>query len=165
VSATLTIDVPREQVFDLLCDLSARPAFTDHFVESYRLQRVEPSGVGAAARFRIQGGPWMDTAIEAADRPHTVREHGHGGRSNRIEIFTVWELAETVSSSACEVTVTFWGESSHLFDRIRHPLGRTRTLRRNWARSLRRLRELCESGEQPPRVAVGGSDRLPSLVA
>ena len=65
ISAEISIDVPRERVFDLLIDLSIRPAFTDHFLDGYRLARLEPVGVGASARYRIgESGPWMDSAIE-----------------------------------------------------------------------------------------------------
>ena len=66
VSATVSIDAPRERVFDFLCDLSARPAFCDHFLVDYRLERLDPVGVGAAARFRLRhSGEWMDTRDRA----------------------------------------------------------------------------------------------------
>jgi hypothetical protein len=166
VSASITIDVPRERIFDLLRDLSIRPAFTDHFVTSFRLERIDPVGVGASARFRLgERGAWLDTAIEAAERPHTIRERGSGGRANRVEVFTVWELAPGPSASGCEVKVTFWSESTHMIDRLRNPLGRPGALRRDWARALRRLRELAEGGQPIERVSVAGADRLPSFVA
>jgi uncharacterized protein YndB with AHSA1/START domain len=166
VSATVSIDVPRERVFDLVCDLGLRPAFTDHFVTGYRLERIDAVGVGAAARFRLGSrGAWLDTVIVEAESPHTVREHGRGGRANRVEVFTAWDLAEGPSPQGCEVTVTFWTESRHLVDRLRSPLGRAGGLRRDWARALRRLRELAESGEPVERVRVGGADRVPTFVA
>ena len=63
-----------------------RPAFTDHFMTDYRLQRIEPVGVGAAARFRVREATrWMETVIEVAERPHLIREQGRGGRSNRVD--------------------------------------------------------------------------------
>lgn len=166
VSASITIDVPRERVFDLLCDLSRRPAFTDHFLTNYRLQRIEPVGVGAAARFQLEGsGAWLDTVIEAAERPHTLREHGRGGRVNRLAVFTVWELAEGPRSDSCEVAVTFWTEPENVFDKLRNPLGRAGRLRRGWKRSLRRLRELAEGSGSVPSVEVAGGDRVPAFIA
>ena len=64
VSATASIDAPRERVFDFLLDLSARPAFMDHFLTDYRLERLDPVGVGAAARFRLRhSGEWMNSAV------------------------------------------------------------------------------------------------------
>ena len=163
VSAQVVIDAPRERVFDLLCDLSHRPAFTDHFLVEWRLERLEPVGVGAAARFRIEGsGAWLDTQIEVAERPHLIREQGRGGPVNRLPVLTVWELADGASPQSCEVTLTFWTEPSNLFDRLRNPLGRAGGLRRGWRRALRRLKELAESGEAPAAVSVAGLDRLPS---
>jgi uncharacterized protein YndB with AHSA1/START domain len=164
VSARTTIDAPRERVFELLCDLSRRPAFTDHFLTEYRLGRVDPVGEGASARFRLrESGIWLDTVIEKAERPHLVREHGRGGRSNRVPTFTVWELAEGPSSRSCEVTVTFWTEPTKAIDRARELFGPWRTLRRGWQRALARLRRLLEDDAPVPRVAVAGGDRLPTF--
>jgi hypothetical protein len=160
VSATTSIDVPRERVFDLLCDLSIRPAFVDHFVDEYRLTRVEPVGPGAAARFRI-GKLWMDSAIEVAERPYLIREAGRGGRVNRVGVFTIWELAEGPSDASTELTLTFWTEPATFFDRVHDKLRSHRRLRRNWNRALARLRALAEEGGAPEPVGVGGGDRLP----
>jgi hypothetical protein len=163
ISATELIDVPREQVFDLLNDLSIRPSFTDHFMGDYRLQRVEPTGVGAAARFRLYGkNHWMDTAIAVADRPHLVREEGLGGRVNRVANVTVWELAEAASPRACEVTVTFWTEPVTIFDRLSERRLKRR-MRRDWKRALHRLRTIAEEGAALERVTIGGGDRFPAL--
>jgi uncharacterized protein YndB with AHSA1/START domain len=165
VSAQVVIDAPRERVFDLLIDLSHRPAFTGDLLEEYRLERLDPVGVGAAARFRLEGsGTWLDTQIEVAERPHLIREEGRGGPVNRLPVFTVWELAAGPSPQSCEVTVTFWAEPANVFDRLRNPLGRSGRLRRGWRRALRRLKEVAESGEVGPAVTVAGLDRLPSAV-
>ena len=164
ISVTELIDVPRERVFDLLTDLSMRPSFTDHFMTDYRLQRVEPAGVGAAARFRLKHWRgWADTAIAVAEPPHLVREEGWGGRVNRVGVFTVWELAESASPEWTELTVTFWTEPANVFDRIKER-GAHRRLRREWKRALRRLRALAEDGTAVDRVTVAGGDRLPAFV-
>lgn len=165
ISASTTIDIPRDKVFDLLLDLSRRPSFTDHFLTDFRLERIEPVGVGASARFRIEdSGAWLDTVIEAAERPHLVRENGHGGRLNRLPVFTVWELAEGPGPGGCEVSVTFWSEPQNIFDKRRNPLGRSAKLRRGWKRALKRLKEIAESGEIATPVGVAGGDRLPAFV-
>ena len=162
VSATITIDAPRERVFDLLCDLSGRPAFMDHFVSDFRLSRVNPIGPGAGARFRLhESGEWMDTVIEEVDPPRLLREHGRGGRLNRVPAFTVWELAEGPAPGSSEVSVSFWTEPTNPFDRIKELAGSGRWFQRNWKRTLTRLKLLSESGEAPARVAVAGGDRLP----
>ena len=72
VSTSITVDAPRERVFGFLLDLANRPAFTDHFMSELRLERVDSSGVGAAARFRVHppaARMWMETVIEGAERP------------------------------------------------------------------------------------------------
>jgi hypothetical protein len=163
VSVTIPIDAPRERVFDFLCDLAARPAFTDHFLSEFRLQRVDPIGVGAAARFRLrESGEWLDTAIETAERPHLIRERGRGGRANRVPAVTVWELDEGPGRAGCEVTLTFWTEPSVPLDRLRELGGASRWFRRNWGRAMRRLKQVVESGQPVERVTVAGGDRLPT---
>jgi uncharacterized protein YndB with AHSA1/START domain len=161
VSATTTIDAPRERVCDLICDLSARPAFTDHFLSEYRLERLDPVGVGAAARFRLgDSGRWLETVIVAVEAPHLVREEGRGGRGDRVRTYTVWELVEGPAPGICEVTVTFWTESNRTLDRVKDPLGSGRWFGRQWRRALARLKEAVESEAPIERVVVAGADRL-----
>lgn len=165
VSASELIDLPRERVFDLLCDLSVRPSFTDHFLCDYRLERIEPTGVGAAARFQVRhSGAWMDTVIEVAERPHLIRERGQGGRLNRVPAVTVWELSQGRSPESCEATVTFWTEPEKAYDRARELFGAGRRFRRDFKRAMVRLREVAEAGAPLERVGVGGADRLPALL-
>jgi uncharacterized protein YndB with AHSA1/START domain len=161
VAATTTIDVPREDVYELLCDLAARPAFCDHFIDGYRLERLDPVGVGAGARFRLRdSGEWLNTEIEETSPPHLIRERGRGGRFNRVPVHTVWELAPGSSAGSCEVTLTFWTEPQNPLDRAREMLGAPRWFRRNWARALARLKDLAESGRAPERVAIAGRERI-----
>jgi hypothetical protein len=167
VSATITIDSPRERVYDLLSDLSLRPSFTDHFLCEYRLQRVDPVGPGAGARFRLcDSGAWMDTTIGGdSERPHLLREHGLGGPWNRVPVFTVWELAEGPARSDCQVTVTFWTEPKSIFDKLRELVGGSGHLRRSWARALTRLRAVAEGEAPAERVRIAGADRVPAFDA
>ena len=163
ISASIVIDQPRERVFDFLWDLANRESFTAHFVSELRLERLDSSGVGAAARFRIDlplADMWMETVIEDADRPHRIYERGRTGRTDRIPVSTVWELVAG-PGGATELRLTFWTEPSHPLDRLREMLGAARWYRRQWRRALRRLRELLESGASVQRIGVAGEDRVP----
>jgi uncharacterized protein YndB with AHSA1/START domain len=167
VSAKTTIDVPRERVYELIADLANRPAFTDHFIDELRLQRMASTGVGAALRFRVaERRFWMESVIAESEPPHRLIERGRGGRLDRIPLATVWELVEGPAPSSCEVTVTFVTEPQTLADKLADAAaslrGAERWYRRQWARALARLKDLAESGAEPERVVVAGADRIPS---
>jgi uncharacterized protein YndB with AHSA1/START domain len=162
ISVKTPIDAPRERVYELLCDLAARPAFTDHFVSDYRLQRLESSGVGATARFRLLApGLWVETVITDVAPPHRIHERGAGGRWDRIPITTSWELLES-GSGGCEVTLRFMTAPSHPLDRLREKRRGERYYRRQWSIALSRLKQLIESGRPPARVVVAGGARAPA---
>jgi hypothetical protein len=161
ISVKRPIDAPRERVFDFLCDLANRRAFTDHFISQYRLERLESRGVGAAARMQVaRRHLWMDTVIVEASSPHRILERGRGGRLDRVPTTTGWELVEGPAGSGCEVTLSFWTQPSGRLDRLREGLGSERYYRRQWATALSRLKELIESGRTPDRVVVAGGDRV-----
>jgi uncharacterized protein YndB with AHSA1/START domain len=162
-SAEVQIDLPRETIFELLTDLAARPSFTDHFISGFHLTRIDSSGIGAGARFRIKtplGGFWVDTVIDEIEAPHRILEHGRGGRDNRVPSTTLWELTEG-PGSLTKVRVSFWTEPSNPVDRAKEVLtGSSLWLERDWREALRRLRNLLEAGEQVgERVAVAGANR------
>ncbi len=163
VSAEIEIDVPRQRVFDAISDLALRPAFTDHFLASFHLTRIESTGVGAGARFRIAVRPrsvWMDTTIVEVDGPHRLVERGRGGRVNRIPSTTLWELTEG-PGSLTKVRVSFWTEPSNPVDRGLELLSAASIpYERRWREALRRLREQLESGGLGAgRVALAGGNR------
>jgi uncharacterized protein YndB with AHSA1/START domain len=164
ISLTISIDAPRGRVFDVICDLAIRPAWIGHFASDYRLERIAASGVGAAARFRVDapaGVRYMETVIAEADRPYRIVEHARGGRLDRLPMRIVWELEEGPTT---KLSLTFWTMPPGPLDRLRE-IGRERWWRRRWSRSLRRLAQLIESGESPPRTEVAGADRVPALPA
>ena len=163
ISLSTTIDAPRERVFEFLCDLAARPSWTDHFAKDYRIERIPATGVGAAARFRVDapaGVKYMETVIAEADPPYRIVEHARGGRLDRIAMRIVWEIREGPTT---ELTLTFWTVPGTMIDRVRE-VGRSRWWRRRWSKALRRLGSVIESGEEVPRVQAAGGDRLPSGV-
>jgi uncharacterized protein YndB with AHSA1/START domain len=164
ISLTTSIDAPRERIFDFICDLSVRPAWIDHFASDYRLERIPPRGKGAAARFRVDapgGVRYMETVIAEVERPYRIVEHARGGRLDRIPMRIVWELREGPTTT---VTLTFWTKPELMIDSMRER-GRTRWWRRRWGKALDRLRDLIESGAEPPRVEVAGGAHRPASVA
>jgi uncharacterized protein YndB with AHSA1/START domain len=165
ISLTTSIDASRDRVFDFICDLSIRPSWTDHFAGDYRLERLEPRGVGAAARFRVAapgGIEYRETVIAEAERPHLIAEHGRGGGMDRTQVRATWELTEG-PGGVTDVQLTFLTKPGTLPARIAEIPLAGRWWRRNWSRALRRMRELIESGEEPQdRIVVAGADRLPA---
>lgn len=162
VSAEIEVDVPREQAFEAIANLARRPSFTDHFLSDFRLTRIDPTGVGAGARFRVALSPrqvWMDTTIAELRQPHRIVERGHGGRANRIPSHTVWELLEG-SGSLTKVKVSHWTEPPNRLDRALEILsGAAFRQQRAWREALRRLRDQLESPGVPgSRIAVAGGN-------
>jgi hypothetical protein len=163
ISAEIEVDASREEAFALLADLSLRPSFTDHFLTGFHLTRIDPVGVGAGARFRIEAplrSVWTDTTIAELEEPFKIVERGHCGRANRIETTTVWELTGG-SGSLTKVTLSTWTVPTNPLDRGLEVLsGADFFQRRGWREALRRLRELLE-GERPigDRIAVAGGNR------
>lgn len=162
VSAEVEIDVPRRRAFEAIGDLALRPSFTDHFLTDFHLTRIEPSGVGAGARFRVALRPrrvWMDTAIVEVEAPHRIVERGRGGRGNRISSTTVWELLQG-SGSMTRVRVSHWTDPSSPVDKALEALsGATILQERAWREALRRLRDQLESDAPPEAgLAVAGGN-------
>lgn len=164
IAAEVEIDASRERVFARLGDLAARPSFTDHFLSGFRLTRIEPTGVGAGARFRVEAplrSVWMDTTIVALEEPYRIVERGRGGRVNRVLTHTVWELTGG-PGSLTTVRVVFWTEPANPLDRAVELLSfGSFWQRRGWRRALQRLRDELES-EAPVRnrIAVAGGNRF-----
>lgn len=162
LSTEIEIDAPRERVFAAISDLAERPSFTDHFLAGFHLTRLESSGIGAGARFRVIAPlrkVWMDTAIAELEPPHKLVERGCGGRGNRIPSTTVWELTEG-AGSLTRLQVSHWTEPSNPVDRVVEALsGNARSQQRGWNEALRRLRDRIESDEAAPApIAVAGGN-------
>lgn len=161
ISAEITIDVPRERVWGLVSDLALRPSFCDHFMHEFRLQRVDSTGAGAAARFRIDAprfGYWAETVITELDEPHMVLERGKGARIDRMPIGTAWELVPS-GGTMTDVTVTFWTEPGHPVDKLKDTLASGRWYERQLNRALKRLREVAEGEAAAEPLRVAGASR------
>ena len=82
ITAHVTIDRPREEVFEYLADIANHPEFSDHYLKQWRLTRVESYGRGAGARFKIDAPldrfGWGDMTFIEVERPHRIVAAGRG---------------------------------------------------------------------------------------
>lgn len=155
------ISAPREQVFDLVADLSARPAFADHYMKDFRLARANPRGRGAAARFLLDRRIFRDYAeisIAECDRPERIVEEGRVGRRGRSRMTAVYEFREEEGGST-RVELRISNEPKTAVDRMRQR-GLHGWLRRQCGGALERLRRIFEEGEGATveRVRVAGHE-------
>ena len=150
------IAAPREAVFDFVADLAARVAFTDHYLEEFRLTRPRAAGVGAAARFRVRG-EWVETAIVEANRPRLIREEGRMGRLGRTRTFTEYAF-DSPAEGVARVELTFWTEPGSRVDAITELLGMRGYMKRRSKHALERLRRIFEEERARPlaRASIAG---------
>jgi uncharacterized protein YndB with AHSA1/START domain len=161
VTVHTTISAPREEVFDFVQDLAARPAIADHFLKDYRLARAMPVGEGAAARFKLRD-QWAELAIREASRPHRIIEDLRWGRLGRNRAVAVWEFAKA-GAGGTRVELTTFSEPKTIVDRI-HEIGAAGFMRRMTKRELERLRVIFEEESDKPlaRATIAGYEPLKS---
>jgi uncharacterized protein YndB with AHSA1/START domain len=151
------VSAPREEVFDLIADIGLRASWTDHYMHDLRLENTRPSGVGAAARFRVDApryGQWVETEIVEADRPRRIAEATRGGRSGKTRGSVVFELSPQ-GRSLTRVEMTFGSEAGTPRERVLERLGARRWLRRQSKKALDRLREILEEPSADPLPRTG----------
>lgn len=161
VTVHSVISAPREEIFDFVADLSLRPAYCDHYLRDYRLARANPRGLGAAARFRLDGPlakEWADIEIKRCDRPRQIVEEGHVGRFGRSRLVAVYDFTAE-SAGTTRVELTTYGEPGSIVDRVKH-LGAAGWVRRKSAKALDRLRRIFEEerAEGLEHVTIAGWD-------
>lgn len=162
ISVETEVDAPRERIFEFLCDLSIRPAWMGSLAEDFRLERVDPRGLGAGARFKpgAPGLEYTDSTIVELDAPERIVERGAGGSLNRAALHTVWELIPD-AGGVTTVRVTCWTEQPSILGRLRE-FGRSGWWKRRWREALKGLRQAVESGDSSiERVGVAGGNRVP----
>jgi uncharacterized protein YndB with AHSA1/START domain len=161
VTVSTVITAPREQVFDFVCDLAARPAYTDHFMHDYRLARVNPVGEGAAARFQLRAPlakEYAELQISEVDRPRRIVERlavGRRGRNRSLAVYDFFDEGHGVT----RVELTTLSEPATPIDRLKE-LGAAGWVRRQTSKALKRLRMIFE---EPPagelkRATIAGFD-------
>jgi uncharacterized protein YndB with AHSA1/START domain len=149
VTVSTVISAPRQEIFDFVCDLAGRPAFTDHFLRDYRLARVNPVGMGAAARFQLKAPfakEYAELHITEVDRPRRIVEEIRVGRRGRNRSLAVYDFSSE-GHGVTRVELTTFSEPATVIDRVRE-LGAAGWMRRQTAKALDRLRMIFE---EPPR--------------
>lgn len=161
VTVHTVISAPREQIFDFVADLSNRPAYCDHYLREFRLARVNSRGVGAAARFRLDGPlakEWAEIEIKVCDRPKRIVEEGRVGRLGRSRLVAVYDFIPEAAGTT-RVELTTYSEPGHFLDKVKHA-GAHGWVKRRSRKALRRLRDIFEtrSTSDLARVTIAGAD-------
>ncbi|MBA2630695.1 MAG: SRPBCC family protein [Thermoleophilaceae bacterium] len=159
VTVDTYISASREAIFDFVADLAARPAYTDHYLDDFRLARVNAVGPGAAARFRLKvpmGTQYCELSIREADRPRRIVEELRVGRRGRNRCVAVYDFSQE-GPGLTRVELTTYSEPATVVDRFKE-VGAARWVRRRTKKALQRLRSIFEEPpEQPPkRVTIAG---------
>jgi uncharacterized protein YndB with AHSA1/START domain len=159
IRAHVIISAPREQVYDLVGDLASRVAWCD-YQEEFRLTRPHSSGVGAAARFRIEAPlnhTWVEASIAEAARPRLIRERLRLNRLGRTPGWVEYTF-EPAGSSATRVELVLWTEPATRLDAFKESFGTRGWLRRRVKSSLNELRKIFEERPEAPlaRATIAG---------
>ena len=164
VTVEAYISAPREELYDFVADLGARPGWCDHFMKDFRLASPRTHGRGAAARYLLEAPAnrtYVESAIVEAERPQLIVEATHGGRGGRTKGEMDWEFSRQ-GRSLTRVQLTIVAEPGTPRDHVKAALGTQRWLRRQSRTALERLRVIFE--ERPegplPRATVAGFEPL-----
>src|SRR5690349_6533561 len=142
LKAQVTIERPPAEIYDYLIDIANHPEFCDHFLVDWHLTREDTVGIGAGARFKVNGRDrfaWGDLTIVEAEPPRRIVARGRGGRFNRIRTVYSWTLTPNATGTTTDVILEIERDASAPFDRWRDRLGGRRSDQRRWRRALARL--------------------------
>ena len=148
VTVRTHISAPREQVYALIADVAARPAWCDHFQKDFRLVTPRSEGVGAGARYRLDwrgGTRYVEFTIIKERSPRRVVEEGRTGRLGHTRLGAEYELTSP-STGLTRVELTVWTEPENAGERLREALGFRTFMRKRSRRALDRLRAILEEG-------------------
>jgi uncharacterized protein YndB with AHSA1/START domain len=158
------ISAPREDLFDFITDLGARPAWCDHFMQDYRLAHPDAKGEGAGARFLLDEPGWKnyeEVTIVKAERPRLIVEAMHGGRNLKTQGELVWQLTRE-AGGLTRVEVTFARQPGTAREAFKEKFGSRRWLRRQLKAALERMRVIFEEQPEGPlaRASIAGYETL-----
>ena len=161
VTVSVKIGRPREEVFAYLSDIANHAEFSDHYVEKFRLTRVDSVGRGAGARFKLriplQRFDWCDLTFSVVEPPHRIVAVGRGGKFNRIRTTAIWTL-DHAPGGGTDLEYMIESEPALPTDRIVEALTRQRGwFKRKLRKSMNRLQAILEENEdRGARATVGG---------
>ena len=159
------ISAPREEVFDFVADIAARPSWMDHFQSEFHLTRPRTAAQGSAARYRtdppFQRQLYSDLAIVELDRPRRIFEEGVQGRLNRGRVQIVWDFYDE-GPRQTKVEFEMRTEPGGRIQQIAESFGTRGYYKRQYATALERLRIIFE--ERPEgelaRATIAGYEPL-----
>jgi uncharacterized protein YndB with AHSA1/START domain len=155
-SISTVVDVPRERVFEYLRDIANHAEFTGGYLHDFRLERLQSSGTGAAASYRIAfplGRTWGEFVITELDQPHLIRLEGQMGRLGRIKTEATYELTQT-GQDMTQIEYSFEAVPATPADRMRDLLGFRAWLASKSRGGLQRLARNLEEGRPSTRAAT-----------
>jgi uncharacterized protein YndB with AHSA1/START domain len=161
ITASVTIDRPRDEVFSYLADIANHPEFTDHYLKDWRLTRIDSVGRGAGARFRVDAPfnrfGWGDVTFVEVERPHRIVALGRGGKYNRIKTTSIWTL-DVAPGGGTELELMVESEPPLPTDRLVEALsGRRGWMKRRTRKALTRVQSILEENEgRGARATVAG---------
>jgi uncharacterized protein YndB with AHSA1/START domain len=159
VTVSKRIAAPREEVFDFVSDLAARPAYSDHYLDDYRLARPNPVGLGASARFLLKAPfaqEYAELSVSEVDRPRRIVEEIRVGRLGRNRAAAVYEFIPE-AGGLTHVELSLLSEPANPMESVKQYIARG-WIRRNAGKSLERLRMIFEEPPAEPlrRVTIAG---------
>jgi len=137
VTATTTIDRPRQELFDLIVDLRNHEAWTDHMLVDWS---------GDAERVRVRGnvpGPkdWLDVQTTEVVAPEKTVERTVGAKGKRVSYGTYRLTERAPDRTDVEFELRF--EKLPARERVTWPLVNAFLKRQN-AKAMARLKEHAE---------------------
>ena len=147
VALNTYIAAPREEVFDFVADIGARPAWNDHFQGEFHLASTRAATKGSAARYRtdppFQRQLYTDMRIVELDRPRRIFEEGVQGRLNRGRVQIVWDFFQE-GPELTRIAFEMRTEPGSRLQGIAEGFGAHGYYKRQYSIALERLRQIFE---------------------
>lgn len=169
VSASVSIQRPREEVFAYLEDIANHPEFLGHVLGEFRLTREDSIGKGAGARFkaklRFHRFAYFDVTFHEVEAPFRIAFIGRGGKYHRTLLHGEWRVVQDGHGARVDLTVET--EPKLPSDRLMELVsGQAGIARRGARKGLLRLRTILEEGRASARTGsratVAGGARKPA---